>query len=114
MATIIRIIQDISSMAAFVTHPLIRPDSIESRLYQELLVARVAEKGNSLIVAPTALGKTVIAVMLAAHKLAENPNQKVLFLAPTKPLAVQHQKSFIKFMNLDEGEIAVLTGTVNS
>ena len=101
-------------MAAFVTHPLIRPDSIESRLYQELLVARVAEKGNSLIVAPTALGKTVIAVMLAAHKLAENPNQKVLFLAPTKPLVVQHQKSFIKFMNLDEGEIAVLTGTVNS
>ena len=101
-------------MAAFVTHPLIKPNTIESRLYQELLVARVVEKGNTLIVAPTALGKTVIAVMVAAHKLQENPNQKILFLAPTKPLAVQHQKSFVKFMALDEAEVTVLTGTIGS
>ena len=101
-------------MASFVNHPLIRPETIETRLYQELLVARVAEKGNSLIVAPTALGKTVIAVMLAAHKLQENPGTKILFLAPTKPLAVQHQKSFIKFMTLNEEEVAVLTGTLNA
>jgi Fanconi anemia group M protein len=114
MATIISIIQGISSMASFVKHPLIKPESIEARLYQELLVARVAEKGNTLIVAPTALGKTVIAVMLAAHKLQENPEAKILFLAPTKPLAVQHHKSFIKFMNMNEAEVAVLTGTLNS
>ena len=90
---------------------MIKEDTVEARLYQEVLVGRIIEKGNSLIVAPTALGKTIVAVMLAAHKLKENPNGKVLFLAPTKPLVVQHEKSFKKFLNIPEEEIISITGT---
>lgn len=63
------------------------------------------------MVAPTALGKTIVAVMLAAHKLKENPDSKVLFMSPTKPLTMQHEKSFKKFFNIDETKIVAVTGT---
>jgi Fanconi anemia group M protein len=96
---------------AFIKHELIKPNSIEARLYQEVLVTRIIEKGNTLVVAPTALGKTVVAVMLAAHVLEKNPKSKILFLAPTKPLAVQHEKSFKKFLTIPEEQIISMTGT---
>jgi len=97
---------------AFITHPLVNPDSVESRLYQEVLVARILEKGNTLVVAPTALGKTLVAVMLAAHTLHESKNEKkILFLAPTKPLAVQHESSFKKFLSVEKEKIVSITGT---
>ena len=99
-------------MPEFISHPLIKENSIQSRLYQEVLVARVLEKGNTLIVAPTALGKTIIAIMASAFVLEKKRQKKVLFLAPTKPLAVQHEKSFRKFLKLPEKEITLLTGAV--
>jgi ERCC4-related helicase len=97
---------------SFVTHNLIKPDTIEARLYQEVLVSRVIDKGNTLVVAPTALGKTIVAVMLAAYVLEHNPNKKVLFLAPTKPLVTQHENSFKKFFNIPEDEIVSITGSI--
>ncbi|MDD3083641.1 MAG: DEAD/DEAH box helicase [Candidatus ainarchaeum sp.] len=96
---------------SFVKHPLIKEDTIESRLYQEVLVTKIIEKGNTLVVAPTALGKTIVAVLLTAFKLKENLDTKILFLAPTKPLVLQHEKSFKKFLNIDENEIISITGT---
>ncbi|MBU0662416.1 DEAD/DEAH box helicase [Candidatus Micrarchaeota archaeon] len=101
-------------MPQFISHPLIKPDTIESRIYQEVLAARVLEMGNSLVVAPTALGKTVVAVLVAAHRLQENKGSKIIFLAPTKPLAVQHLKSFSNFMVPEFGKSAVLTGTTSA
>jgi len=98
----------------FVLHPLIKENSIESRIYQEVLTARVLEKGNSLVVAPTALGKTVVASMVSAFLLQSQPEKKVLVLSPTKPLAVQHQKSFQKFLNLPEESITLMTGSISS
>lgn len=94
----------------FISHELIKPETVEAKLYQEVLAARILEKGNTLVVAPTALGKTVVAVMVAAQILKQG--MKVLFLAPTKPLAVQHEASMKKFLNVPEEEITVLTGIV--
>ena len=85
---------------------------METRLYQEVLAARVADKGNTLVVAPTALGKTVVAALVSAHVLSKQPEKKIVFLAPTKPLAVQHEASFKKFMNVAEEKIGLLTGSV--
>jgi Fanconi anemia group M protein len=99
-------------MKKFVENPLVRENMVECRLYQEVLVNRILEKGNSLVVAPTALGKTIVAVLLAAERLAKDSSSKVLFVAPTKPLAAQHSKSFRKFMKIDEGRIALFTGTL--
>jgi ERCC4-related helicase len=96
---------------AFINHELINENLVEARLYQEVLVSRIIEKGNTLVVAPTALGKTIIAVLLTAYKLKENNNSKILFLAPTKPLALQHEKSLKKFLKIDDDKITTLTGT---
>ncbi len=94
----------------FVSHPLIRKDSIESRLYQEVIVGN-ATRGNTLVVAPTALGKTVIAVLLAAHRLKKFPTSKILMISTTRPLVSQHAASFKNFIKIDEGEINVFTGS---
>ena len=80
-------------MHQFISHPFLKENVIEKRLYQEVLAARTIENGNTLIVAPTALGKTAIAALVSAFKLKENENQKILFLSPTKPLAAQHHES---------------------
>jgi Fanconi anemia group M protein len=95
----------------FVEHPLIRPKTMQSRLYQEAMLGQAVQK-HLLCVLPTALGKTNIAVMLAAHRLQKFPNSKVMVLAPTRPLVGQHFRTFSKFMGLDEDEMQVLTGMV--
>lgn len=89
-------------------NPLIKPDFIP-RVYQEKIASEAVKK-NTLVVLPTGVGKTAIAAIVAAERLVERPSSKVLFLAPTKPLAVQHQKTF--GLLLDIGETAVLTGEI--
>ena len=49
-------------MAHYIDHPLIKSNAIEARLYQQVLAADVLKKGNTMIVAPTALGKTIVAL----------------------------------------------------
>lgn len=85
----------------YVEHPLIRAKEITLRKYQENSVAASYDK-SALIVLPTGLGKTIIALMVAAHKLKETPGKKILFLAPTKPLVVQHYETFKKLLLVDE------------
>lgn len=87
-------------MQKWITHPLIKGQKIESRLYQQLLAADVLKKGNTMIVAPTALGKTIVAVLVAAERIKNFKGSKVLILAPSKPLVVQHEESFREFMNV--------------
>ncbi len=92
----------------FVTHPWINAGAIENRAYQEAVVA-TAVGGNTLCVLPTGLGKTSIAVMVAAERLRRNMHGKILVLAPTKPLVEQHKNSFERMMKLGL-EMVVLTG----
>ena len=79
-----------------ISHPLIRPDSIESREYQ-LGIAMKALDANTMVILPTGLGKTAIALLVAASRLY-NEGGKVLMLAPTKPLVEQHLRFFEKFL----------------
>jgi Fanconi anemia group M protein len=97
----------------FVSHPLVKDDSIESRAYQESIVKAAIEK-NTLVVAPTALGKTVIAVLMAAHFLERFLGKKILMLAPTRPLTAQHVSSFRDFLKIPEANISLLTGAISA
>lgn len=90
------------------SHPLLKGD-IKLREYQEAAVA-VSLNQNTLVVLPTGLGKTVIALYVAVHRLGRFPHSKILFLAPTKPLAQQHVASFKKSLNLPDEEFTLLTG----
>lgn len=95
---------------AFVEHAFIRPGVVEQRLYQEKLVQQ-ALTGNTLIVMPTALGKSFLGMVVAAYVLEKNDG-KILFLAPTKPLATQHNANLQRVINLPESSFALLTGAV--
>ncbi len=75
-----------------ITHPLIKPDTIESREYQ-LSIAMRALDANTMVILPTGLGKTAVALLVAASRLY-NEGGRVLMLAPTKPLVEQHLRFF--------------------
>ncbi|MBU4536249.1 MAG: DEAD/DEAH box helicase [Euryarchaeota archaeon] len=98
-------------MGKYIAHPLIKPDKIESRLYQQLLAADVLKKGNSMIVAPTALGKTIVAALVAADRLNRYKGSRVLVLAPSKPLVIQHEESFRDFLTVSSTS---LTGAIKT
>jgi len=95
----------------YVSHPMIKDGSVERRLYQETILAS-AVKDNTLVVLPTGIGKTVIAVLVAAHCLDKNGG-KFLIMAPTKPLVEQHRNSFAKFLEIGSDGLKVFTGKSN-
>jgi ERCC4-related helicase len=84
---------------------------LEPRLYQQTIFNTAATK-NTLVVLPTGMGKTMIAELLAAHRLQSYPGSKVVMLAPTRPLAQQHHDTFLRDLELKEEETAIFTGTV--
>jgi len=84
----------------YITHPYIRPESLEERSYQ-ISIAMKALDGNTMVVLPTGLGKTAIALLVAASRLY-NGGGRVLVLAPTKPLVEQHLRFFQEFLRLPE------------
>jgi len=95
---------------ACMKHPLIKPDTVEQRLYQLNLAGRALE-GSSLVVLPTGLGKTIIALFVIASRL-QRFGGKALILSPTKPLVDQHAAFFKKVMTLPEEEILAFTGSI--
>ncbi|MGP8074290.1 MAG: helicase-related protein [Thermoplasmata archaeon] len=93
-----------------VEHPRIRPEVLEDRLYQRT-IAETAVERNTLVVLPTGLGKTSIALRVMAEFLLRRPTASILFMAPTRPLVVQHARSVAK--TLFAPEPLTLTGAVS-
>jgi len=54
----------------------------------------------------------MIAIMVASEVLQRFPTSKVMVLAPTRPLVIQHFQTFKKHLHLPEESFVVLTGTV--
>ncbi|NYT02926.1 MAG: DEAD/DEAH box helicase [Methanosarcinales archaeon] len=92
-------------MTSYLEHPLLKPESVERRLFQMDLAARALRR-SSLVVLPTGLGKTVVALMVLLARLGRG---KVLFLAPTRPLVEQHA-NFLKNVLLDPESVVQVTG----
>ncbi len=83
------------------------------REYQNAIV-ETAKENNTLVVLPTGIGKTLIALMLSIDRIKKFPRQKILILAPTKPLVEQHLESFKKQLPELFAGLDIFTGTVNS
>src|SRR3989344_8613426 len=81
------------------------------RTYQQTIFA-TALKYHTLVVLPTGLGKTLIAKMLAKHRLSTYSEERILFLTPTKPLALQHHDSFLD--TFTPQDLFTATGTVDA
>ncbi|MCJ7478560.1 MAG: DEAD/DEAH box helicase [Candidatus Nanohaloarchaeota archaeon QJJ-7] len=94
---------------SFIQHPRIVEGSLEARTYQEVIAAEALDQ-NTIVVLPTGLGKTAVGILVAAQRLEERPNSKILMLAPTKPLAEQHKKEFSRCLEIDTDVFEVLTG----
>ena len=86
-------------------------ENILPREYQKKIFETCIDK-NCLVVLPTGLGKTLVALMLSIERMTKFPGEKVVFLTPTRPLAEQHLNYFKK--NLPElfGEMQLFTGSV--
>jgi len=84
---------------------------VSPREYQ-IQIFESCSKENCLVVLPTGLGKTLIALMMTIDRIKKFPNEKVVFLAPTKPLAEQHFEYFKKYLPELFGDIQLFTGTV--
>jgi ERCC4-related helicase len=85
---------------------------LEARKYQIDIATKCADR-NSLVVLPTGLGKTIIAVLVAKSVLERFPaDSKIIVLAPTRPLINQHYNTFLKFLGIPEEKFAILTGKI--
>ncbi|MEM3089506.1 MAG: DEAD/DEAH box helicase, partial [Candidatus Nitrosotenuis sp.] len=93
-------------MAEYLEHKFIRANTVEAREYQ-IALANQAKSENCMIVLPTGLGKTAVALQVIAEYLQRGKGG-VLFLAPTRVLANQHYEFLKNNLNLDD--IALLTG----
>ena len=86
---------------------------ISPREYQQKIFETCREK-NCLVVLPTGLGKTLVALMLTINRMRKFPGEKVVFLAPTKPLAEQHMSYFKKHLPELFADIQLFTGAINA
>jgi Fanconi anemia group M protein len=86
---------------------MLRPDTVEPRDYQTMIAEECLDR-NTLVVIPTGLGKTVIAALVIAERLAL-ARGKALFLAPSRPLVDQHADRLRSVLNTES--VACLTGT---
>ncbi len=87
-------------------NPLLVPHGLEERAYQ-VNIARSCLERSTLVVLPTGMGKTVIALLVIAHVL--KGEGRVLLLAPTKPLVEQHAAFLGEHLRADVG---LMTGEV--
>ncbi|MBI2629408.1 DEAD/DEAH box helicase [Candidatus Pacearchaeota archaeon] len=87
--------------------------NIQPRDYQKEIVKKCIEK-NCLVVLPTGIGKTLIALMLAIDRLQKFPTEKILFLAPTRPLAQQHFTYFQEHLPELFAQMDLFTGQVEA
>ncbi len=126
----------------YISHPLLKEGVIERREYQ-ISIAEVAKKSSTMVVLPTGLGKTTVALLVILELLenceseemlqqqqaqhlgqrdetdgrsgggcdhARERFDKILFLAPTRPLVEQHASFLRNVLKMEH--IYVMTGAI--
>ena len=91
--------------------PFLKKNRIHFRKYQYNVLKKCNNR-NSLVVLPTGLGKTIIAILLIVKNLQKYAESKIVILAPTRPLVWQHYNSCIELLDLKEEDIVQFTGRV--
>ena len=85
--------------------------NLTPRKYQSEIL-NTAKNSNTLVVLPTGLGKTLIALMLTIERQKQFPGSKCLLLAPTRPLIEQHFNTFRSQLPELFASLELFTGSV--
>ena len=93
-------------MIEYIEKKFIQKNSVEKREYQINLASQAIDE-NCIVVLPTGLGKTTIALHVISEYLLKESNS-ILFLAPTRVLVNQHFDFLKKNLTLDD--IVLITG----
>ncbi|HOW87039.1 MAG TPA: helicase-related protein [Candidatus Omnitrophota bacterium] len=83
----------------FVTDPVFKR-KIQFRAYQVLLAAHAA-RGDAMVILPTGLGKTIVAVLVVGYLLKQAPQKKILITANSNLLVEQHADTFDQYFESD-------------
>ena len=102
-----KLIQEQNPQAEHITNKYLKNDTIIARQYQ-ISIAKNCLLQNTAVILPTGLGKTIIAFLVIAEILPK----RVLFLAPTKPLVMQHYENCKRFVNIEERKVIMLSGSI--
>jgi len=86
---------------------------LNPREYQNKIF-ETAKNSNTLVVLPTGLGKTLIALMLSLERKQKFPMSRILFLAPTRPLVEQHFETFKSQLPELWADLQLFTGEVKA
>ncbi|MCH2358700.1 MAG: DEAD/DEAH box helicase, partial [Candidatus Poseidoniales archaeon] len=100
-------------MDATVSHPALVEGVIEARAYQ-LEAVDACLGASTLLVLPTALGKTPIEWMVIAERLRQHGG-RALMIAPTNALLNQHLENLREVLVLDDGpeSVVALNGSID-
>ena len=103
----------VGSVSITVSHPGLVEGVVEARAYQ-LEAVDACLGASTLLVLPTALGKTPIEWMVIAERLRQYGG-RVLMIAPTNALLNQHLENLREVMVIDEGpeSIVALNGSID-
>jgi ERCC4-related helicase len=93
----------------YVEHPLVWNRCLELRSYQKAISQSCCYR-NTLVILPTSLGKTIVALLVCANMLYKYKDMRVLVMAPTRPLVSQHMMSFLSALKVLQEETACVTG----
>ncbi len=94
-----------------IQHTNLVSNVIEARAYQ-LEAVNEALSGSTMLVLPTAAGKTAVAWMTIAEKMRENIGS-ILLIAPTVALVNQHLNGIKKVLSLEDTLPITITGQDN-
>jgi ERCC4-related helicase len=97
------------SPVQYVQHPLIWDRLLELRSYQKDIAESSCDR-NTLVILPTSLGKTIVALLVCANMLYKHRDKRVLVMAPTRPLVSQHMMSFLSALKILEEQTSTVTG----
>jgi Fanconi anemia group M protein len=102
-----------SKELSYMEIPLLKPNTVEDRLYQRIIAYNATLK-NTLVVLPTALGKTIISALVVLHLFRKYKDKRILIMAPTRPLVIQHRETYRKILKINSSNIVSLTGRVQA
>lgn len=90
----------------YINTKYVRADTVEDRTYQATLAADAISE-NCIVVLPTGLGKTTVALRVIAEYMTRGEGA-ALFLAPTRVLVGQHHDTLTSAMTIED--ISLITG----